>query len=57
MLRNYNLVVGSAVVMPLLETSPPRRGGPPCPPAQDNVTAGFLAEMPDSLQVWFLLAQ
>ena len=24
-----------------METNPPRRGGPPCPPAQENVTVGF----------------
>jgi hypothetical protein len=51
MLRNCGLVVGSAVVMPLLETNPPRRGGPQRPPAQDNVTVGFIAVMPDSPQV------
>jgi len=48
LLRNDGLVVVSAVVMPFLETNAPRRGGPPRPPAQENVTVGFLAVMPDS---------
>ena len=56
MLRNYNLAIGSAVVMPLLETNPPRRGGPPRPSAQENVTVRFLAVMPDSLQVSYRLS-
>jgi hypothetical protein len=27
----------SAVVMPLIETNPPRRGGPLCPPARNDI--------------------
>ena len=27
-------MLGSALVMPLIETNPPRRGGPLCPPAR-----------------------
>ncbi len=27
--------------------NPPRRGGPPCPPEQGNVTVGSLAGIPD----------
>jgi len=57
MLRNDGLVVGSAVVMPLLETNPPRRGGPPRPPAQENVTVGFLAVMPHCSKRAFPLAR
>ena len=47
--QNDGLALGSAVVMPLLETNPPRSGGPLYPPAQENVTVGFLAIMDDSL--------
>jgi hypothetical protein len=47
--QTAGLALGSAVVMPLLETNPPRSGGPLYPPAQENVTVGFLAIMDDSL--------
>jgi hypothetical protein len=34
MLGNFRFVFGSALVMPLIGTNPPRRGGPPRPPAR-----------------------
>jgi hypothetical protein len=34
MLGNFCFVLGSASVMPLIETNPPRRVGPPRPPAR-----------------------
>ena len=40
-LRNDCFVFGSASMMALIETNPPRRGGPLCPPAQVNITGGF----------------
>ena len=45
-LRNYCFVFGSACMMDLIETNPPRRGGPPCPPARENIAVGFC---PDAL--------
>ena len=28
-----------------IETNPPRRGGPLCPPAQENITGGFCGDV------------
>ena len=47
MLGNFCFVRGSASVMPLIETNPPRRGGPPRPPARIDTVLLMLMSIAD----------